>query len=128
MVDGGGAGGKVDLCPRHARIGGQRAFDARDAGGAGHALDLHLGIFVADAIARLAHRLCDGLRGDVCAEIGMQRVHRKVYAGRGDAGQCLDGTFHPSGARGAGHALDVERGGVRGGGLGGHGGSFPDTT
>jgi hypothetical protein len=107
-ADRGALGGQVDDGLGHAGHGLQPLFDARDAGGAGHALDGELGRVlrhgVAGGLDRLHHRR-DVRRG---RERHVGPFGGEVDRRRGDARRLRDRLLDPAHAGGAAHPFDGE--------------------
>lgn len=89
--------------------GAQRAFDAADAGGAGHPLDGEFRGRGADRVACALDRADQIGPRDRRGETDLRAFRGKVHAGVKDARHPLQGPFDTADTGGAGHPLDGER-------------------
>lgn len=121
MLHEGLAGGEVDARRDDAGHRAERLLDARDAGGAGHAVDGEAAGLDGDRIAGLGDGGDDGRDVGVAAGEGDPRpLGREIDVGRRDTGGAGDGPLDAPHAGGAGHALDGQenRRALRGDGAG----------
>jgi hypothetical protein len=99
-------GREVDRCREHARNLGKRLLDARDARGAGHALDAEIDLAAGDFVARLLDRLFERLQRDRGCDLERRDLGCEVDRRGVDARHRGEGLLDPRDARCAGHPGD----------------------